>query len=473
MRVGLISDIHGNLPALQAVLAHARSQSVQSIWNLGDSVGYGANPDQVIRTLQKENVISILGNFDRRALRFPNKKTVWRGKKRPEVFLSIYWAYENISKPSKIYLQSLPENLRLRMGQKRILLTHGSPASRKEGLTLDTPARRLVELHSKSKAELVCCGHSHQAFYRKLRKGAFLNPGSVGCQRDGDPRASYAIIEFNPRIMIEGFDDRDIIDFRNHRVDYDLDCAVGEIRRRNLPEVFAQMLLQGRDMDNLLREPEKWQVPELTEQSWWINPFKGKPREEVEAEKLAAVIRLVEEESCPVEHVQQAAYLALRLFDELQPLHRLGADERFWLQCAALLHDIGKGEKNHHIKALDMILHAESLPCTAREKNIIGSIARYHRREKPREKHTHLAKLPVVDQRVVTILSSLLRVADGLDTSPRGNVTDLTCSYSPKEITIRCQVKSQAKKQKKRALGKGELMEFAFDRELFIEWYRV
>jgi putative phosphoesterase len=440
---------------------------------LGDSIGYGANPDQVIRSLQQENVTSILGNFDRKVLRFPKKKAVWREKQRPEVFLALYWASENISEPSRDFLFTLPEDLRLRLGRTRILLTHGSPASRKEGLTIDTPTKHLQELLSNAKVDIVCSGHSLQPYYRVVKKGLFINPGSVGAQRDGDPRASYAILELDPGLMIENREEKFQIDCQHFRVEYDIEHAVNEIRQRSLPEAFAQMSIQGRDLERVLKEPEKWQVPKIEDQTWWQDPFQGRNREEVEQEKLDAVIKLSEDGSYDQEHVQQTTYLALRLFDELQPLHRLGADERFWLRCGSLLHDIGKGKKNHHLKALDMILNANQLPFSSREKRIIGSIARYHRSERPKEKHSHLAELPVVDQRVVTILSSLLRVADGLDTSPRGNVTDLSCSYSPEEITIHCQVESQAGKQKKRAQGKGELMEFAFDRELYIEWRRI
>jgi exopolyphosphatase/guanosine-5'-triphosphate,3'-diphosphate pyrophosphatase len=151
----------------------------------------------------------------------------------------------------------------------------------------------------------------------------------------------------------------------------------------------------------------------------------------------------------------------------------LNEDQRFWLRCGAYLHDIGKGNKKHHLKALNLILKSKALDFSPRERNIIGSIARYHRSEDPNDKHENLRNLPVVDQRVVTILSSILRVADGLDTSPRGNVIDLVCDFSRKEITIKCRVEEQAERQKRRALGKGELMEFAFDRDLYIEWHRI
>jgi putative phosphoesterase len=473
MKIALISDIHANYPALKAVLDHIYQQGVDGIWNLGDFVGYGAEPDQVVRRLREAQVLSIRGNFGSQVLKFPRKKTKWRETKRPEVFLALQWAYENLTQPSKEYLESLPTDIRMRIGTTRILLTHGSPVSNKERLTANTPEKYLRSLALRAEAQIIICGHSHEPFIKKVRDAHFINPGSVGRQSDGHPEASYAILELNPELML--VDTNVVLDpvVRLFRIDYDLDTAVDEIRRRGLPESFAQILIQGRDLETVLSTPEKWQVPDLDEQSWWESPFKDQTRQEFEDEKIRQVLKIAEKESYNPEHVHQATFLALRLFDELQPLHRLGPNERFWLRCGSLLHDIGKGNKNHHLKALDMILKSKKLSFTPRERNIMGSIARYHRREGPNDKHKHFAALPVVDQRVVTILSSILRVADGLDASPSGNVNDLSCVYSRDEITIKCHVKDQAQKQKKRALGKGELMEFAFDRELYIEWHRI
>jgi hypothetical protein len=361
------------------------------------------------------------------------------------------------------------------MGDTVILLTHGSPASRKESLTPRTPEKRFRELAAKAQAQLIICGHSHQPFTRQLKQAYFINPGSVGRQSDGDPRAGYAILELDPSLLVIDHPGELNLDIQHFKVEYDLEQAVNAIRKRNLPEAFAQMLIQGRDLEQVLQEPEKWQVPDLEEQSWWVTPFQNKSRRQSEDDRLAEVIQLAEKHSFCPDHYQQTTHLALRLFDELRPLHRLGPDERFWLRCGSLLHDIGKpkGNKNHHLKALKVILKSKKLPFSSRERNIIGSIARYHRSDWPKEKHDHFSTLPVVDQRVVTILSSILRVADGLDASHQENVLDLKCVFSPQEITIKCQVKEQAQKQKKRALGKGELMEFAFNRDLYIEWHRV
>jgi len=473
MRVALISDVHANLPALESVLAHIKNQDVHAIWNMGDLVGYGANPDQIVRRLREENVLNIAGRYDSRVLKLSKKRALWRENKRPEVFLAIQWADENLSEPSRDYLETLPEEITMRLGSTRILLTHGSPVSSKDKLSRGTPETYLQEILITADVQVIICGNSHEPFSRKVDSGYCINPGSVGYQTDGDIRASYALLDLDPELMVINSGPEVKLEVRHYRIDYDIEAAVSDIRQRGLPEAYAQMLLQGKDLKTVLTSPEKWQVPNLEDQSWWKSPFKDKTRQQYEDKKVKEVIKLAEKGSYNEEHVEQATFLALRLFDELQPLHRLSSDERFWLRCGSLLHDIGKGNKKHHIKALDMILSSKNLPFTAREKSIIGSIARYHRRGGPRERHSHLTGLPVVDQRVVTILSSILRVADGLDASPTGNVIDLSCSYSKDEITIECKVKDNAGKQKKRALGKGELMEFAFDRELFIEWHRI
>ena len=99
MRVALIGDIHANLPALEAVLAHAREQGIRRVWNIGDFVGYGPFPDEVVQLLRKdENVVSILGNYDRKVLRFKKKQDKWERSKEPQKYLAFEWAYESLSK---------------------------------------------------------------------------------------------------------------------------------------------------------------------------------------------------------------------------------------------------------------------------------------------------------------------------------------------------------------------------------------
>src|SRR5208337_4903818 len=102
-----------------------------------------------------------------------------------------------------------------------------------------------------------------------------------------------------------------------------------------------------------------------------------------------------------------------RLFDELQPLHHLEAVERHWLQCAALLHDVGRNwsKRGHHKESLRIILHTD-LPFDLQSRLIIGCVARYHRKALPSNRHYHFAKLQNNQQETVLLLAAILRVAD-------------------------------------------------------------
>lgn len=246
MKVALIGDVHANLPALEAVLAHAHSRRVEAIWNVGDSVGYGAFPDEVVRLLRKEDVLSIAGNYDLKVLQFKQKKEKWRKKKHPAKYLAFKWAYENLSKKSRKYLRFLSQEIRMKIKGRRILLTHGSPTSNEEPLTPDTPEKRLHKLAQTAKADVIICGHSHQPFAREVDGVWFINTGSVGRPDDGDPRACYAILQIEAKQ----------VQVSHYRVEYDVEKAAAAIRERGLPDDFAQMTLQGRSLDDVLQAAE-------------------------------------------------------------------------------------------------------------------------------------------------------------------------------------------------------------------------
>ena len=241
MRIGLISDIHANLQALEAVLEHLRENQVDTIWNMGDSVGYGAYPDEVLERIYQDAILSILGNYDRKVLRIKKKEKKWAEHKIPEKLLAFHWAYKQLSQTCRDYLSSLPEQIRMNIDGWKILIVHGSPVSREEHLTPSTPERRLEELSTIAEAQIVFCGHSHQPFSRQASETWFINPGSVGRPDDGDYRTSHAILDL----------DANRINVIHYRLDYDVTAATREIRRRGLPEEFATMLEQGRSLDDL------------------------------------------------------------------------------------------------------------------------------------------------------------------------------------------------------------------------------
>jgi putative phosphoesterase len=244
MNIALLGDVHANLPALEAVLADASRRAAEAIWNLGDFVGYGPFPDEVVTRFQALGATSIVGNYDLKVLKFPEKKNKWRKSKLPQKWLAFQWAYEHLSEGNRAYLRALPKEVRLEIAGWSILLTHGSPASNEEALTPDTPQERLRALLPRAKAQVIVCGHSHRAFTRRVDGAWFINTGSVGRPDDGDPRAAYAILQ----IEAEG------LQVEHFRLAYDIERTAAALRAYGLPEAFARMLFQGRDLETVLGE---------------------------------------------------------------------------------------------------------------------------------------------------------------------------------------------------------------------------
>ena len=189
---------------------------------------------------------------------------------------------------------------------------------------------------------------------------------------------------------------------------------------------------------------------------------------------LKAVLRLAESYSYERAHTHQVTYLALKLFDELAPIHQLGREQRFWLNCASLVHDIGRAVQNkgHHKIALKIMMDTPLLPFDKKTRRIIGSIARYHTKALPSKRHGHFERLDPADQDVVMRLSSILRLADALDRTHRSLVRQLWCESNARRIIVWCVLRGESRHHKtmyERAQHKGRLLEKVFKRNLVIE----
>jgi putative phosphoesterase len=248
VKIALLGDIHANLPALDSVIQHAEQQGAQEIWNIGDFVGYGAFPEEVVQRMRPYESTSIIGNYDLKVLRFPRQREKWRKSKHPYKWLAFQWAYDHISGESRDFLANLPKERIIQKECQHFLLTHGSPASNEEALDQNTTLDHLRGLYHLAehryqvKLAAIICGHSHQAFAREVNHSWVVNTGSVGRPDDGDPRACYALLSLvDNTIAIEHF-----------LVEYNLDQAVQAIRKNGLPEAFAQMLIRGRDLETIL-----------------------------------------------------------------------------------------------------------------------------------------------------------------------------------------------------------------------------
>ena len=453
MKVALIGDVHANLPALEAVLEHAKRYGVDEIWNLGDFVGYGAFPDEVVKKLKKLGAISVIGNYDRKVLKVKEKSEDWQKSKHPLKYFSFRWTFDQLSRDSLEYLRDLPLERKLEVADKKILLVHASPESIKEHLDSETPEKRLKELAKRAKADVVVCGHSHRPFFREADNVFFINPGSVGRSDLGDPRACYAILQIKPGSF----------QIHHHRIEYNIEKAIAGIRKNKLPEEFIEMLKLGRTLNEVLENKDsktKAKAPEA---------------EEKESEnQLEAVMDLAKKSAYEADHAHQVTRLALLLYDQLSLLHGMGPRARFLLECGAILHDIGwiEGQEGHHKRSYKIIMK-EDLPFKKNEKKIIALVARYHRKNVPDPADEELKDLEEKDLRTIQVLAGIVRVADGLDRSHEDVVQNLAVKISPEEIIIQCEISDSAQWEKRGAEKKGDLLKALFNRSLTFKFKEV
>jgi len=430
-KIAVVSDVHGNLPALEAVLEDAAHHGAERVWNLGDMLGYAPFPNEVIGKLREANSVSIIGNYDLKVLAFKQKQSRWKQRKMPEKYAAFAWNDEHLSRSTRAYLELLPQQRLLEVSGRSVLLVHGSPAAIDDFLGVDTPEARLAELADMADVDLIACGHSHEAFVRHVRDVWFVNPGSVGRPEGGDWRASYALLEWSRGDLHAG----------HRRVGYDIDRVARAVHAAGLPEDFIKVFREARSLDQLGHDMGSKST-------------------------LDAVLTLAQACQYEQEHTHHVTKLALALFDELKELHGLGVQERFWLQCAALLHDIGwvDGQQGHHKTALRRIIAEPRLPFDRRQRWIVGLIARYHRKALPGSGHKYFGSLSADDRRRVCILGGILRLADGLDRSHRSVIRKVRCRVSDHAITVACEAGDPADEEIVAARKKADLLERVFDR---------
>jgi putative phosphoesterase len=237
MRVGIISDIHGNLPALEAVMADIGPRQLDALYCLGDLVGYGAFPNEVTAVVKAAGIPTIMGNYDDGvgfdrdecgcAYRDPDEEA--RGHR------SLMWTRAHTTDANKEFLRGLQANIRIEIDGKRVLLVHGSPRKMNEYLFEDRALSSFQRIAASSEADIIVFGHTHRPYTKLVDNVLFVNAGSVGKPKDGDWRACYAIME--PAAATP-------VDFV--RLEYDVERAMAAIRATNeLPTEFAEDLKQS------------------------------------------------------------------------------------------------------------------------------------------------------------------------------------------------------------------------------------
>ena len=233
--VAVVTDIHANLPALEAALGWIEDEAIERIYCGGVLVGYGPRPNDVCALIAERGIPTIYGNYDYAIARdledcgcayiTPHDREI--GQR------SVEWTLAHTDQAAKDFMRELPFDLRFEVGATAVHLVHGSPRKVNEYLFEDKPASLYERLAAAERADVLVFGHTHKPWVREHGGVLFVNCGSVGKPKDGDPRGAFAVLDASSgrlEVSIE-------------RVAYDAETVAAEVRAAGLPGEFADKLL--------------------------------------------------------------------------------------------------------------------------------------------------------------------------------------------------------------------------------------
>lgn len=255
MRIALFSDIHANLPALEAFFKSIDEQKPDAIYCLGDLVGYNIWPNEVVNEIKRRGIPTIKGNYDEGiGLMSGDCGCAYKTEKDKEMGnISISFTDSIVQPEERRYLRTLPAHIRveftLNNDKLNLLLVHGSPRKINEYLFEDRDEKSMLRIMEGADADIMCFGHTHKPYHRVLQSdsdgGHFrhaINTGSVGKPKDGDPRGCYVLLTINPESSITS---KDTVQVEFVRFAYDVEKAAKAVEDSPLPNEYAEMLRKG------------------------------------------------------------------------------------------------------------------------------------------------------------------------------------------------------------------------------------
>jgi len=256
MKIALFSDIHANLPALEAFFKDVDRRKPDAIYCLGDLVGYNVWPNEVINEIRKRNIPTIAGNYDFGIGRTSDDcGCAYKSDTEKDMGkISISYTNSVIKADERKYLRTLPAHIRLEFNlnedKLNLLLVHGSPRKINEYLFEDRDEKSLIRIMEQADADIMCFGHTHKPFKRTLNSGQenknhfrhAINIGSVGKPKDNDSRGCYALltIDDNSNAQVAESISAEFI-----RFSYDIERAAEAVENSPLPNEYANMLRKG------------------------------------------------------------------------------------------------------------------------------------------------------------------------------------------------------------------------------------
>lgn len=232
-RIAVFGDLHGNNAATEAVLQAIEAEAPDAIYCLGDLVGYGARPNEVIDLIRSRGIPTIMGNYDD-GVGFDKDDCGCAYKdadERDRGQQSLMWSRAVVTDERKAFLRELLPEVRFEADGLRFRLVHGSPRRMNEYLFEDRDERSLERIAHLADCDVLVFGHTHKPWVREIEGVLFVNAGSVGKPKDGDSLAAWALIETKPGSPAN-------VEIR--RVEYDIPAMAAAIRAADgLPDRYA------------------------------------------------------------------------------------------------------------------------------------------------------------------------------------------------------------------------------------------
>ncbi len=256
MKIALFSDVHANLPALQACLKSIDEKKADAVYCLGDLVGYNIWPNEVINEIRKRGIPCIAGNYDQGiGLSADECGCAYKTEVEKEMGkISISYTNSIIGADERAYLSTLPAHIRVVFQTDNdpfnLLLVHGSPRKINEYLFEDRDEKSMLRIMEHADADILCFGHTHKPFHRILvtekRNTPFfrhaINIGATGKPKDGTSNGCYVLLTINANSSILN---KDAVQVEFVRFTYDVEKAARAIEDSPLPNEYADMLRKG------------------------------------------------------------------------------------------------------------------------------------------------------------------------------------------------------------------------------------
>ncbi len=246
MRLAVISDVHGNLSALTAVLQDFETTTPDQTVLLGDVANFGPQPHETLTKLKELDFPTVMGNTDASLLQPPTLESIENPTDDTPFFLAVEnWCAEQLTEEDQHYIRTFQPTIKLEIDGVSALLFHGSPRSYNDIIKAATPEETLDEFFAGEKAQVMAGGHTHTQLLRRYKDGLLINPGSVGLPFLYAQVAKEKVEVVNPHwaeyALVETVHGQPSVTFR--RVPYDVTPLIGAARSSIMP--YAERWLEG------------------------------------------------------------------------------------------------------------------------------------------------------------------------------------------------------------------------------------